>query len=65
MALIGLPTAFIGAVVADMRGDDRTRSLARTGFGAIILYEIGFLTGVVTFGGDVMGVLAGFIGSFA
>ena len=58
MALIGIGSAFIAAVAADIAGSDRTRQFSRKGFWGVALVESGLtLGGVASFGSDVVGVV--------
>lgn len=59
MALIGLPVLGLGAIVADLRGNDTTRWFTRRVFGIVALIEMGLTTsGIASFAGDLLaGVL--------
>lgn len=57
MALVGIPTAFLGAAIADLRGTDETRGFTRPAFAAVVLIEIGGPIGSVLI--DVATYLAG------
>jgi hypothetical protein len=57
MALVGIPTAFLGAVLADLRGTDETRRFTRPAFAVVVAIEIGGPIGSVLI--DVAAYLAG------
>lgn len=58
MALIGLATAFLGAVVADLKGNAETRWFSRRGFALLVAIEMGVTaSGLASAGGDLLGVL--------
>lgn len=60
MSLVGLPTALIGAAIADLKGSEVTRPFTRTAFWLVALGELGLsITGLASFLYDVADVLAG------
>ncbi|SFH07518.1 hypothetical protein SAMN04488063_0099 [Halopelagius inordinatus] len=65
MALIGLVTAFVVALIADgvgaWRGDAPIRQLARTGFATLVLVDVGVLPGLVDAFGSAVAFGAGVV----
>lgn len=59
MTLVGLPTAFLGAAIADLRGSDKTRRFTRPAFAAVVAVEIGGPIGGVVL--NIASYLAGVI----
>jgi hypothetical protein len=60
MALLGLTTAFLGAVFADLQGNRYTRPFTRLGYGALVAVEMGVsVTGMVSGFGDIVGFIQG------
>jgi hypothetical protein len=59
MALVGIPTAFLGAVIADLRGTDKTRGFTRPAFAVVVAVEIGGPIGAVIL--NIFSSLAGVI----
>lgn len=62
MPLVGLPIAFLGACIADLKGSEGTRPFTRTGFWALVALELGIsVSGLASFGGDVVATVMGFL----
>lgn len=67
MAVIGLPAAFIVALVAYLAAgfgdsiDTPARSFTSKGFGVLVLVEIGLLPGVVDFFGGIIAAIGGLL----
>ena len=58
MGLIGIGSAFIAAVAADIAGNDTTRQFSRKGFWGVALLEGGAsVSGLASFASDAVGVV--------
>jgi len=62
MPLLGLTTAFLAAVVADLKGDAQTRPFTRWGFGVVCIYHLDLVALAAGATADVVGALGGMIG---
>lgn len=58
MPLVGLATAFVAAVLAELGGNDTTRGFTRSAFWVLALVEMGLtLSGLHSFAADAVGVV--------